>query len=131
MAQDILVEIRKAYRLLIDYQTKIEQYSTNIDSGRTVHSGEKVYVSSSVYVIEGQREPILTIKETISIKNENGEILGKMGIKDMKQTDGNSGDFGNSFTLTVPDAKGNYIVETGVLVNGKQVAKRSNPITFI
>lgn len=112
-------------------QTKIEQYSTNIDSGRTVHSGEKVYVSSSVYVIEGQREPILTIKETISIKNENGEILGKMGIKDMKQTDGNSGDFGNSFTLTVPDAKGNYIVETGVLVNGKQVAKRSNPITFI
>ena len=82
-------------------------------------------------MIEGQREPILTIKETISIKNENGEILGKMGIKDMKQTDGNSGDFGNSFTLTVPDAKGNYIVETGVLVNGKQVAKRSNPITFI
>lgn len=40
----------------------------------------------------------------------------------MKQTDGNSGDFANSFTLTVPDAKGHYIVETGVLVNGSQVA---------
>ncbi|MEG0196930.1 MAG: hypothetical protein RR676_06990 [Acinetobacter sp.] len=112
-------------------QTKIEQYTTNIDSGRTVRVGEKVYVSSSIYVIEGQKQPILSIKETIAIKNENGEMLGKMGVKDMKQIDGNSGDFGNSFTLTVPDAKGNYIVETGVLVNGNQVAKRSKPITFI
>ncbi|WP_274619085.1 hypothetical protein [Acinetobacter sedimenti] len=112
-------------------QTKIEQYTSNIDSGRTAHSGEKVYVSSNVYVVEGQREPILTIKETIAIKSENGEMLGKMGVKDMKQADGNSGDFGNSFTLTVPDAKGNYIIETAVLVNGKQVEKRSNPISFI
>lgn len=112
-------------------QTKIEQYTTNIDSGQTVRAGEKVYVSSNIYVIEGQREPILTIKETISIKDENGQILGRTGIKDMKQADGNSGDFANSFTLTVPDAKGHYVVETGVLVNGNQVAKRSKPITFI
>jgi hypothetical protein len=112
-------------------KTQIEQYTTKIDSGRTVHSGEKVYVSSNVYVIEGQKEPILTIKETIAIKNENGETLGKMGVKDMRQVDGNSGDFANTFTLTVPDAKGNYTVETGILVNGNQVAKRSKPITFI
>ena len=36
-------------------QTKIEQYTTNIDSGQTVRAGEKVYVSSNIYVIEGQK----------------------------------------------------------------------------
>lgn len=112
-------------------QTKIEQYTTNIDNGRTVRTGEKVFVSSNIYVIEGQKEPILTIKETITIKNESGQILGKTATKDMKQKDGNSGDFGNSFTLTFPDAKGNYVVETGVLVNGNKVAKSSKPITLI
>jgi hypothetical protein len=111
-------------------QTKIEKYTTSLGGNNTIQAGGKAQLSSDIYVVEGLNDPLKSIQETIALKNDSGKIL-KQGTKNMTPTDGKSGEFGNSFTLTFPDAKGNYIVETGVLVNGNQVARSSKPITLI
>ena len=98
-----------------------------------VRANDKVTLQSAVKVVEGQQEPLKSVKETMVLKNEAGKVLNTV-TKDITQTGAyGSGAFENSFTWAFPAnvSKGKYIVETELLVNGNKVATKRQPITLV
>lgn len=124
---------KQQYGALPD-KTSVQNYTIGFNSGsNVVRANDKVTLQSAVKVVEGQQEPLKSVKETMVLKNEAGKVLNTV-TKDITQTGAyGSGAFENSFTWAFPAnvSKGKYIVETELLVNGNKVATKRQPITLV
>lgn len=113
-------------------QTRVTQYKTDLDS-MTVNVGENIVVRSELYIIEGTQAPLSTLKETLVLKNSSGKVL-KTITKDLTQSgSSSSGEFENSFSWKFPAnvSKGNYTIETELLVNGSKVANNRKILNLV
>ena len=124
---------KQQYGALPD-KTSVQNYTIGFNSGsNVVRANDKVTLQSAVKVVEGQQEPLKSVKETMVLKNEAGKVLNTV-TKDITQTGAyGSGAFENSFTWAFPAnvSKGKYTVETELLVNGNKVATKRQPITLV
>ncbi len=113
-------------------RTQVTQYTTALDSS-SVAVGTNVAVKSDLRVIEGQNEPLKTLKETLILKDANGKVL-KTLTKDVTQSGSfGSGEFENSFSWKFPTSvsKGTYTIETELLVNGNKVANNVKKLILV
>ena len=113
-------------------QTRVTQYKTDLDS-MTVNVGENVVVRSELYVVEGTKLPLSSLKETLVLKDSKGKVL-KTITKDLTQSgSSSSGEFENSFSWKFPAnlSKGNYTIETELLVNGNKVANNRKILNLV
>lgn len=113
-------------------QTRVTQYKTDLDS-MTVNVGENVVVRSELYVVEGTKLPLSSLKETLILKDSKGKVL-KTITKDLTQSgSSSSGEFENSFSWKFPAnvSKGNYTIETELLVNGNKVANNRKILNLV
>lgn len=114
-------------------KTMVQKYNTVLIPGETITADNNVVVKSGMVVIEGQSEPLQSVKETLVLRDAKGKML-KTFTKDVTQSGSYaSGEFENTFTWKFPNnvSKGNYIVETNLEVNGNSVASSSKKLTLV
>lgn len=107
---------------------KVDAYTTVVTPNGAVTAGQPIKVQSTIRAVSGTKEPVQDVKETLVAYSPNGEEF-KRGEKKVNET-GGSGEYTNSFTLTLPKGapQGIYRLQTQVYVNGKPVSKKDSSV---
>mgnify|MGYP006352740819 FL=1 len=134
-AAEVETAYKKANKGKLPQTTRVQQYSTVILPNQTVSANQNITVKSDLTVVEGIADPLQRVQEKLVLKDANGKVIREL-VKDVQvSTDQgySSGDFENSFNWKFPASvsKGQYLLDTELLVNGKKVANNSRTITLI
>ena len=134
-AAEVETAYKKANKGKLPQTTRVQQYSTVILPNQTVSANQNITVKSDLTVVEGIADPLQRVQEKLVLKDANGKVIREL-VKDVQVSTAqgySSGDFENSFNWKFPASvsKGQYLLDTELLVNGKKVANNSRTITLI
>lgn len=123
-AAEVDRQYKVANRNQLPPYAKVDAYTTVITPTGAVKAGEPIKVQSTIRAVSGTQEPVQDVKEMLVAYSPNGDEF-KRGEKKVNET-GGSGEYTNSFTLTLPQGapQGVYKLQTQVFVNGKPVSKK-------
>lgn len=127
-AAEVEKEYKTANRNQLPRYAKVDSYVTEVTPNGAVKPGEAIKVHSTIRAVSGTQEPIHEVKEELVAYAPSGEEF-KRGEKRVNDVAG-SGEYANSFTLTLPQGapQGIYKLETKVYVNGKPVSRKQTSV---
>jgi hypothetical protein len=127
-AADVDRQYKAANRNQLPPYAKVDAYTTVVTPNGAVKPGEPIKLQSTIRAVSGTQEPVQEVREMLIAYSPNGEEF-KRGEKKVNDA-GGSGEYTNSFTLTLPQGapQGTYKLQTQVFVNGKPVSRRDASI---
>lgn len=130
-ADEVDRQYKAVNRNQLPSHAKVDAYSTVVTPNGAVKAGEPIKVQSTIRAVSGTQEPIYDVKEMLVAYSPNGDEF-KRGEKRVNDASG-SGEYTNSFTLTLPQGapQGIYKLQTQVFVNGKLVSRRDSSVQLV
>jgi hypothetical protein len=127
-AAEVDRQYKAANRNQLPPYAKVDAYTTVVTPNGAVKAGEPIKVQSTIRAVSGTQEAVQEVKEQLIAYSPNGDEF-KRGEKKVNET-GGSGEYTNSFTLTLPQGapQGIYKLQTQVFVNGKPVSKKDTSV---
>lgn len=109
---------------LVAYESAVEP--------ATARPGSNVVVKTMVEVVDGSREPVNDLRETLTLRDTEGK---EHRLKEKTVGDGaaRAGRFENSFTFQLPRgvSQGVYGIKTQIILNGQVTAEREAKMQLV
>jgi hypothetical protein len=134
-AAEVEAAYKRANNGKLPQTTRVQQYSTVILPNQTVATNQNITVKSDVTVVEGVADPLQRVQEKLVLKDATGKVIREL-VKDVQVSTTNgyeSGNFENSFSWKFPASvsRGQYVLDTELLVNGKKIANNTRTIKLV